>query len=321
MEPTPRHGSRRVMRHLIAGLAVLAACGVSACSGAPQSPQATTASAGSQKSTPPPVSRQSVLPFTNLEKPWDVAVDAAGNVYVTDTQAPKEDEGLLARSRVIMLAAGSDTQTTLPQFVHASLVSDPSGAVWVDDERLVKLTAGAETPTVLPSPDLDLHGLVLALDAAGDVYGVNGGGVDPGGGCCVPVHVVKSAPGSDTPTVLPFTGVDGMGGMAVDAAGNLYVGEGNAERVLKLAAGASEPTVLPFNDIEGLTDVAVDSGGTVYAVDAKHKRVLRLAPGSDTATALPFTGLEHPVRVAVDSAQNVYVLDGRKVLKLAAENK
>jgi DNA-binding beta-propeller fold protein YncE len=262
-----------------------------------------------------------VLPFTNLEKPWDVAVDAAGNVYVTDTQAPKEDEGLPARSRVIMLAAGSNAQTTLPQFVHASLLSDPSGAVWVDDERLVKLTTGSEAPTVLPPPDLGLHGLVLALDGAGDVYGVNGGGVHPGGGCCVPVHVVKAAPGSDTPTVLPFAYVDGMAGMAVDAAGNLYVGDGSAGRVLRLAAGANEPTVLPFNHIEGLTDLAVDSGGNVYAVDANQKRVLRLSAGSDTATALPFTGLEHPIGVAVDSAENVYVLDGRNVLKLAAENK
>jgi streptogramin lyase len=223
---------------------------------------------------------------------------------------------------VIKLAAGSNTQATLPQFVHASLVADPAGGVWVDDEQLVKLAAGSDTETVLPAPDLGMHGDVLAMDAAGNVYGVNGGGVHPDGGCCVPVHVVKSAAGSDAPTVLPFKSIDAMGGMAVDTAGNVYVGDGTTDRVLKLSAEAEEPTVLPFNHIDGLVDVAVDSSGNVYAVDANHKRMLRLAPGSDTPTVLPFTGLNHPFRVAVDAAGNVYVVDGgnRSVVKLAAEH-
>jgi streptogramin lyase len=309
------------MRHLIAALALLAAAGVGAtgCSGTPESPQAPSPTAASTAPTPPPASRQSVLPFAGLKKPWNVAVDTAGNVYVTDTQEAKEDNGFAGASRVIKLAAGSNTQTTLPQFVHASLVADATGAVWVDDEQLVKLAAGSEPETVLPSPNLGIHGDVLAIDAVGNVYGVNGGGVDRGGGCCVPVHVVKQAPGSDTPTVLPFKYVDGMGGMAVDTAGNVYVGDASTDRVLKLSAAAAEPTVLPFNHIEGLTDLAVDSGGNVYAVDANHRRVLKLTPGSDTPTELPFKGLEHPVSVAVDTAENVYVVDrgNRTVVKLA----
>jgi hypothetical protein len=38
-------------------------------------------------------------------------------------------------------------------------------------------------------------------------------------------RVVKLAAGSATPTVLPFTGLNGPGSVAVDAAGNLYVTE------------------------------------------------------------------------------------------------
>lgn len=309
-----------MMHRLATALALLvfAAVGVAGCGGDPQSPQATAPNSSHQTTAAP---RQTVLPFAGLEKPHDVAVDTAGNVYVADTQEAKEDNGFPAGSRVIKLAAGSNTQATLPQFVHASLVADPAGGVWVDDEQLVKLAAGSDTETVLPAPDLGMHGDVLAMDVAGNVYGVNGGGVHPGGGCCVTVQVVKVAAVSDVPTVLPFEDIDAAGGMAVDTVGSLYVGDGTTDRVLKLAAGATEPTVLPFNHIDGLVDVAVDSSGNVYAVGTNDKRVLKLAPKSDTPTVLPFSGLNHPLGVAVDAAGNVYVVDGgnRSVVKLAAE--
>jgi DNA-binding beta-propeller fold protein YncE len=87
-----------------------------------------------------------VLPFTGLESPQDLAVDTAGNVYVSDLHHVKDDNGSSdVTIPVIKLAAGSNTQTALPQFVHASLMADAAGAVWVVDagnEQLVKLVAG-----------------------------------------------------------------------------------------------------------------------------------------------------------------------------------
>jgi streptogramin lyase len=166
---------------------------------------------------------------------------------------------------VIKLPAGSNTQTVLPEFVHASLISDVAGAVWVVDagnEQLVKLAAGSDKQTVLPFPNLGVHGDIQTVDNAGNVYGANGGGVYPSGACCIPVHVVKLAVGSDSPTVLPFT------------------------------------------HLHGVIDIAVDAAGGVYVVDADHNRVVKLAAGSDTPAVLPFNGINHPVRVAVDTAGN-----------------
>jgi DNA-binding beta-propeller fold protein YncE len=294
-------------------LLAVAAFGISGCSGTPQSPRATA---------PVPATRQTVLPFTGLESPRDVAVDTAGDVYVADLHH-SEDEGghPYVTTRVIKLSAGSNTQTVLPQFVHAEPVADSAGAVWVIDaghEQLVKLAAGSEPQTVLPLPDLGSRGEVLAVDAAGGAYGINGGGVYPDGGCCAPVRVVKAEPGLHPPTVLPFTHMLGLGGMAVDAAGNVYVGD--FTRVLKLAAGTDTETVLPLA-LRSVVDVAVDSAGSVYVVDAERKQVLKLAAGAaDKPIVLPFTGLNQPVSVAVDAAGSVYVTDigNHSVLKLSA---
>jgi streptogramin lyase len=119
------------------------------------------------------------------------------------------------------------------------------------------------------------------------------------------------------PTVLPFTHILGLGGMAVDTAGNVYVGD--FTRVLKLAAGADTQTVLPL-DNRSVAGVAVDSAGSVYVVDAERKQVLKLAAGADKPIVLPFTGLNQPVSVAVDAAGSVYVTDigNHSVLKLSA---
>jgi hypothetical protein len=116
------------MRHFVAALALLgvAAVGVSGCSGTSQSAQATSPTTAA--------TRQSVLPLTGLENPQDVAVDTAGNVYVTDLNQVKVDNGFPdASTRVIELAPGSDTQTELPQFLLATLMTDPACAVWVLD--------------------------------------------------------------------------------------------------------------------------------------------------------------------------------------------
>ncbi len=119
---------------------------------------------------------------------------------------------------------------------------------------------------------------------------------------------------------LPFTSLNFPEGVAVDAAGNLYVTDTNNNRVVKLAAGSSAQAVLPFTGLSDLTGVAVDTAGNLYATDNRNNRVLKLPAGSSTQAVLPFTGLNYPEGVGVDTAGNLYVTDvtNEPVVKLAA---
>jgi sugar lactone lactonase YvrE len=136
-----------------------------------------------------------------------------------------------------------------------------------------------------------------------------------------------SQPGSPGgQTVLPFTGLLGARGVAVDTAGNVYAAAQTG--LYELAAGASASVQLPLTGGQPQA-VAVDSAGTVYVADVTRNAVWKLAAGSGTPTVVPLTGkcgerdipVGSPVGVAVDSGGSIYVADGScqgRVLMLAA---
>ncbi|WP_081282635.1 serine/threonine-protein kinase PknD [Mycobacterium asiaticum] len=108
----------------------------------------------------------------------------------------------------------------------------------------------------------------------------------------------RSAPDS-AQTVLPFQGLDGPVGVAVDANGTVYVTDSGHNRVVQLAAGATNQTVAPFTDLNHPTAIAVDGQGDMVVAEAANSRVLELPAGSTSPTVLPFTDLTEPTGIAV----------------------
>ena len=96
----------------------------------------------------------------------------------------------------------------------------------------------------------------------------------------LPTSTQHREPAYGSQVTLPFTGLKLPGGVAVDAAGTVYVADENNNRVLELAAGSSIQSVLPFTDLNVPGDVAVDTAGNLYVTDAYNNRVLKLAAGS-----------------------------------------
>ena len=108
----------------------------------------------------------------------------------------------------------------------------------------------------------------VAVDTAGNVYATDWGCYAGGStGTFVGVQVVKLAPASSSQSVLGFTGLNGLGSVAVDTAGNVYVTNASDNRVRKLAAGSNSQSVLGFTGLHHPAGVAVDSAGTVYVTD------------------------------------------------------
>jgi serine/threonine-protein kinase len=255
-----------------------------------------------------PVCGQTALPFTGIDfrlSPGGVAVDTAGNVYVSS-------EGMYGR--VVELAAGSNTTTVWPfagLYEPQGLAVDGAGTVYVADfnNRVVKLAAGSNDQTVLPFTGLN-YPEGVAVDSAGNVYVADRGND----------RVVELTAGSNNQTVLPFDGLNDPDGVAVDSAGNVFVTDTDNNRVLKLPAGSNTQTVLPFTGLNDPDGVAVDSAGNVFVTDTDNNRVLKLPAGSNTQTVLPFTGVSVPWGVGVDNAGDVFVTehDNNRVVKLAA---
>ncbi len=255
---------------------------------------------------PPQPPSQMVLPFTGLYTPEGVAVDGAGNLYVTDVN----------NHRLVKLAVGATAQVAVPfpdSELLAGVAVDGAGNLYVVinayQGRVLKMAAGSTAQTELPFTGLkDPSG--VAVDGAGNLYVTDSGNN----------RVLKLVAGTTTQVELPFTGIQGPGGVAVDGAGNLYITEFANNRLLKLAVGTTTQTVLPFTGLKGPTGVAVDRAGNIYVTEQTNSRVVKLAAGATTQTVLPFTGLYLPDAVAVDGVGNLYVVDGgnNQVLKLPA---
>lgn len=117
------------------------------------------------------------------------------------------------------------------------------------------------------------------------------------------VSAGPAAAASYSPQVtLPFTGLGAATGVAVDAAGDVYVADTFNDRVVELPAGAtssSQQVTLPFTGLSLTEGVAVDAQGNVYVADTGNNRVVELPVAStlilvmfiprDTVVGVPFS--------------------------------
>jgi sugar lactone lactonase YvrE len=226
--------------------------------------------------------------------PAGVAVDGAGNVYVTDIDLQKVFK---------VTPGGKQTAVGSGFEVPEGVAVDGAGNVYVTDRQLQAVfmvtPGGVETQV---GSGLFSMPMGVAVDGAGNVY-VS----DPW------IDVVYEVTPSGTQTSVGG-GYNTPAGVAVDAAGNVYVADSFAAMVFKITPDGTQTSVNgTFMTPAG---VAVDAAGNVYVTDAGTDVVYQVTPGGEQTTVS--SGLNVPDGLAIDGSGNVYIANtfSEQVLKV-----
>ena len=293
-------------------------------------------------------------PAAQFEFPNGVALDGAGNVYVADS-ANNRIRKVTAAGVVMTLAGGTfgfaeGTGVDARFLAPVGVAVDRADNVYVADQgnnRIRKVTPAGVVTTLAGSGTagwVDETGTAaqfnqpsgVAVDGVGNVYVADT--INHRIRKVTPAGVVTTLAGSGTAGWAEGTGTAAQFnqpiGVALDGAGNVYVGDYSNHRIRKVTpagvvttlAGSGTAgwvdetgTAAQFNQPSG---VAVDGVGNVYVADTINHRIRKVTPagvvttlaGSGTAGYADGTGaaaqFDLPAGVAVDGPGTVvYVAD------------
>jgi sugar lactone lactonase YvrE len=188
--------------------------------------------------------------------PFGIALDRAGNIYVTAT------DGIPG---ILVYAAGASGNATPMTRIFSfengpysptDIALDGAGNMYIADpgDRSIKVfTAGASgaaiPKAVIAGSNTGLLPWGIALDAAGNIYVANIGS-DPNTGLTGNKITVfaAGASGNATPTATIAggnTGLDEPVGIAVDGAGNIYVANQRGGITVYAAGASGDVTPMP----------------------------------------------------------------------------
>jgi uncharacterized protein (TIGR03437 family) len=236
---------------------------------------------------------------SEINNPLGLALDSSGHLYIADSSNQRIRE---VSGGTISTVAGNGTAgylgdtaaaTSAELYLPSGVVVDSSGNFYIADTNnfVIRKVAGTTITTY-----------------AGN-YSLGPGGTGD--------HALAINAQLDTPT-----------GLALDAAGNLYIADAgsNVIRIVTKATGIITTLSTGSFILKSPKGVAVDAAGNVYIADTNNSRILKVAPsGSITKTTtvagnsvVGFTGdggpatsaeLSYPAGVAVDAAGNIFLAD------------
>src|SRR5271157_1293381 len=234
-----------------------------------------------------------------LNNPLGLALDSSGNLYIADANNHRVRE---VKGGTISTVAGDGTggylgdaaaATSAELDLPSGVVVDSSGNFYIADtgNYVIRKVSGANITTYAGNNSLGRGG-------TGDF-----------------------GPATSAELDTPI-------GLALDAAGNLYIADSgnNAIRIVNKATGNITTLSTGSFNLKSPKGVAVDAAGNVYIADTNNSRILKVAPaGSITKTTTvagnsvigssgdggPATSaqLNYPYGVAVDAAGNIYIAD------------
>ena len=258
-------------------------------------------------------------PATSAEimNPAGVAVDRAGNLYIADARNYRIRK--VAVSGEISTVAGNGDPSYLDP---AGIAVDATGDLYIADSsnhRIRKLSANGTLSTVVGDEANLNHPSAVAVDSAGNLYIADtynqrirkvavDGTISLVAGNGNAGYSGDGGPATNASLYDP-------NGVAVDAAGALYIADSANHRIRKMAVNGTISTVAGNGDRGYLhpAGVAVDVAGNLYIADARNNRIRRVAVNG-TISTLAGEGagnvrLYGPSSVALDAAGNLFMSD------------
>ena len=254
------------------------------------------------------------LPSGVQPDPWGVAVDGAGNVYVTD----------YSNSQVLMETPSGNGYTESAIITSGlnhpnGIAVDASGNLYIVDSgnvRVVKetLSGGSYTLSVIATSTNGLGAPVaVAVDGGGNVYIA-----DQGSGAIPSAVYKETAQGNSYSQTVVGSGLNWPSAIAVDAKGNVYIADSNNSRILmETPASNSYSQTAIVSGLSDPTAVAVDSSGNVYFATQGTNyygtgQVFRASQQAGSYTQVPLgASLGGIWGLAVDTNGNLYAANNQ----------
>jgi autotransporter-associated beta strand protein len=241
------------------------------------------------------------LVSSGLAHPNDVAVDAAGNVYVADAINNAIKEWHAATQTVSTLVSSG---LNGPQ----SLAVDAEGNVYFADtynNAIDEWHVASDSVTPLVSSGLN-NPYGVAVDAARNVYIA-----DTYNSAIKEWHAATGAV-----STLVSSGLNQPYGVAVDAAGNVYIADTYHAAIKEWQAATQTVSTLVSSGLNGPYGLAVDGAGNVYIADSGNNVIKEWHAATQTASTPISAGLNSPDGVVMDAAGNIFIADsGNNAIK------
>ncbi len=244
-----------------------------------------------------------------LSDPQAVAVDAAGDLFISD----------IGNNRVVKVpAGGSPTTVGTGTGYPNGLAVDGAGDVFIASYNLNKVT---EVPAGCTSSSCQItvnfgvsYPYAAAVDGSGDLFigFTNGQVVKAPAGC------TSSACES---TVYSGSSGSSVAGVAVDGSGDLFVADHGLAKVVEVPSGCSNSAcqITVGGGWSGPESVAVDAAGDVFVADFGLAAIVEVPPGctNSSCQTTAYSGVVS-LGATVDAAGDIFIVDNanERVAKL-----